>query len=537
MRAAICARVSSDKQREEKTIDTQIRVLTEYFAQMGWDVGRIYIDDGQSAKSGNLAKRTDFVLLLADVADRQWDVIGVMNVDRLTRAEDLTERGMILGTFQRGGCKIASPSGGILDLETSAGDLMGSFHAFAAAEWLRIHRARVKAGKLTSIARGRKPSGPTPYGYRYDRATHAWSVDDAQAAIVREIVTRVGAGETCHALAADLNTRGIARPRGGRWAPEAVWQIARSPTFLGKWTAIKTRRLTVPVPRIVADDEHAQALAALRRHRRRGLDRTQHVYLIDRLATCGRCGAAIGIASAITPRTPGHRGGRRLPVPSRYVCCLRRRAHLRANPAERCGLPYHATADVDAALWVAIVDVVTDAAIVERAVRALRDAPAVDPRIELARCQAEIARLDRSEAAVLERHARGTITDAGLDTHLARLATVREEARRSLAAAEVAARGARVALAAVDGLVENLARFRAVCEAADPTARRELVRILVDEVTIGDRAVWASLHLPATMLGLSDPVGLVSDSGYNSPAWSLPLQRVAVAIPARKRAA
>lgn len=529
LRAAVCARVSSDRQREDQTIESQLRDLPAYCARMGWRVDGQYTDDGESAKSGNLSARTNFARLLVDVAAGRYDVVVVAAIDRLTRAEDLTERGAILGAFQRGGCKIATPSGQMLDLATATGDLMATMQAFAAADWLRIHRERVRAGKLTAIARGRKPSGPTPYGYSYDRATSAWSIDPVTGPVVREIVERVIGGSSCYAIAADLDARGLRSTRGGRWSPERVWQIARAETYLGQWVAHRARKLTIAVPVLVTADEHAAARAVMIRHRKSGWNRTRHVYLLRDLATCGRCGAAIGIASATVSRTCA--------APARYVCCLRRRATLRATEADRCLLPYHATADVDAAMWTELVRIVATPETAERRARRRRDRPAIDPAVELARATAEIKRLARAEALALDRHARGTITDAGLDAQLERLATARAAATSAQAAAERAAQGQRVSLAATTGLEDTLARVRVACEAATPAQRRELVQMLVPEAILGDTSLWFAAHLPAAMLGLTATTGLVSHPGYSSSAPSLRIGEGRVALPRRARRA
>jgi DNA invertase Pin-like site-specific DNA recombinase len=132
----------------------------------------------------------------------------------LTRSEDLRERGEVLGTFQKGGVQIAiSSSGEVLDLRSSMGDLMSSFGAFFAAEENRKRCDRVCRGKAEAIRKGRKPAGPTPFGYLYDRKRSAWSVDPELGPVVVEIFTRVAQGQTCESIARDLQARGVPRAR------------------------------------------------------------------------------------------------------------------------------------------------------------------------------------------------------------------------------------------------------------------------------------------------------------------------------------
>src|SRR5690242_6765054 len=120
LRAVGYARVSSAAQRERETIASQLRVLPEFIARQGWTLVKpitTYIDDGKSAKAGKLDKRDGLAALLRDAAAGEFDVVCVVDVDRLTRSEDIAERGMILGAFHRAGVRVASAmSGEVMDL-------------------------------------------------------------------------------------------------------------------------------------------------------------------------------------------------------------------------------------------------------------------------------------------------------------------------------------------------------------------------------------------------------------------------------------
>jgi DNA invertase Pin-like site-specific DNA recombinase len=141
MRAVCYARVSSAAQRERDTIASQLRVLPEFVAKQAWSLAMpvgTYVDDGRTAKSGQLEHRLGLAKLLRDAAAKLFDVVVVVDIDRLTRAEDLAERGAILGALQAAGVRIASAtSGQVLDLSTSTGDLFTTLHAFFAADHLR----------------------------------------------------------------------------------------------------------------------------------------------------------------------------------------------------------------------------------------------------------------------------------------------------------------------------------------------------------------------------------------------------------------
>ena len=514
MRAAVYLRVSSDKQAAAGSIESQRRDVPAYAARMGWSVVDTYEDDGKSAGSGRLDARDGFARLLADAGAGRFDVVVGAEVDRFTRADDLAEVGQILGAFQRGGVKLATTSGQILDLGTFHGRIMAAISTAAAAQWLEMHRARVKAGKLTAISRGRKPAGPTPYGYRYDRAAHAWSLDETAAPIVAEVYRRVAAGESCVDVAADLAARGVP-PRRRAWTRASVWTLLRGTTYTGRWVADRARRLTVAVPPIVTPEAWAAAQATLAAQGKRGLRRTRHVYLLEGLARCGLCDAPIRIQSATGASPSGYR------APAQYVCARRKEP---IGPP--CPGPRISTADLDDRLWDVLTDAVLSERIGERVARARRDGtPRHDPDATIRRATLELARLDRTEATLVERVDR--ITPAVLDAQLARLATARQAARDAIAAAEVQRRAERVTVAAVATMDAALDRLREAMPRATPAERRELAGILLGEVEIGAEALTAAIHLP---IGVS----LVKPAGYSRAIPErAPAGRVTMLLPRR----
>lgn len=469
MRAVCYARVSSSQQRERDTIASQLRVLPAFVAARGWELVRpveTYVDDGRSAKAGNLAARTGLARLLRDAAARLFDVVVVVDVDRLTRAEDLAERGLILGALQHADVRVASAMGGeVMDLSTDHGDLMASLKAYVAAADNRKRSERVIAGKLTAAQRGRKV-GRGPYGLAYDRAAGVWSVDPVRAPIAREIVERVAAGESCRLIALDLEARRVPAP-GVAWTKGRVRDLARSRHTVGEWIAHRRTRTAVTVPPIVTEELWQQAQAGLDRLRTMGLRRTRHVYLLEGLAICGACGQPIRIRSANVTR-------------GRYARSAGYRCAGRAGAL--CELPELRTAEADARAWAAICTIVEDrdlpAEIAE--FRGSRAAEGRDWERDAAGHRAHLARLDRVAAAVLLRFRRGTITEVELDAEIAAINRERAAVRRQLETASHALAGAAGSRERLDEATAIVAALRARMAAATPEERREIAVTLID---------------------------------------------------------
>jgi site-specific DNA recombinase len=472
MRAAIYARVSSDAQRDARTIESQHHSLRPFVERQGWGIAGEYVDDGRSAKTGKLDKRQGYAQLLADAAEGKFEILVTSAMDRLTRTEDLIELAAILGPLQRAGIRIVSPSTGEIDLRSEHGPLIAFLQAHAAAVENARRAQRVKAGKDRAIAQGRKPAGPTPYGYRYDRELGLWSIFEPEALIVREIFERAAANETGDSIARDLELRGVPRPRAGAWNRERVYGALRQGAYRGAWVADKRRGLTVATPRIVDD---ALWFAARDRDgalQRRGRRTQRHVYLLEGLATCALCGAPIGVASACA------RSVNRAPCPARYVCSRRRRP----DEQGRCDLPYFTTAETDAKVWAAIRELVVTPGRIERAAaRELADAGADSEawRRDLDKAEKRLAQLLRAEKAVLARARSGLVSEAALDSELAAIKQGRELAEHQVDAATRAQFAAGRAATRAQALAALVSQLRTTVDACSAGERQELVQRLL----------------------------------------------------------
>ena len=78
-KVAIYARVSTDRQ----TTDSQLHELQEFFRRAKWTVYREYIDTGYSGKN---TQRPAFTEMLNDARRRQFDLLLVWKLDRLSRS-------------------------------------------------------------------------------------------------------------------------------------------------------------------------------------------------------------------------------------------------------------------------------------------------------------------------------------------------------------------------------------------------------------------------------------------------------------------
>jgi site-specific DNA recombinase len=471
MRAAIYARVSSAAQRERDTIDSQLRTLRAYVKSQGWASAGEYVDDGRTAKTGHLDEREGFAKLVRDADAKLFDLVVVVDIDRLTRTDSIEERAQILGPFQRNGVDIVTPSGGRHDLRSMFGQLWATFDALRASEENRVKSERVRNGKIAAAQRGGKP-GDGPYWLAYDRESARWAVEPERAAVVADMFERVAAGESCTTVAIDLVARGIASPWRSPWSKGRVRDYIRSRAPVGEWIAHRKTRTVVAVPAIVTEELWQEANAALDRNRTIGLRRTRHVYLLEGLAVCGACGSPMRIRTGSSVNRAA----------SAYICAGRQ--HWRRSDVRRptCDAPWVRTADADARAWARLCEVFEDQDLPAElaAERAEIAGDARDWKRDADGYREHLARLDRVAEALLVRFRRGTLTEPELDRELAAINRERAAVRAQLSTAERARGTIKTAHARLGEASAMIAQLRSALAGATPEERREILASIVE---------------------------------------------------------
>lgn len=238
----------------------------------------VYVDDGVSGAL-EPTKRPGLSRLL-----EEWqrnDVVIVWKIDRLARS--LFGFMDMVRASEKAGTVLVSIHD-TFDLSTPAGRLQASILA-TVAEWERENiRTRVRNARRYLHKVGRWTGGRVPYGLKPaphpDGAGKILVRDDVAAKVIREIVERINEGDAMTAIAADLQSRGIASPRvhnsgkkepkAAAWSSRSIRVIVESPTIIGQQIDPLTKRLVreegLPVEvwePIVSEEEQAAAILAL----------------------------------------------------------------------------------------------------------------------------------------------------------------------------------------------------------------------------------------------------------------------------------
>src|ERR687889_714164 len=230
MHVAIYARVSTERQERQQTIDSQLAALRAWAAGEARDLDEdhAFRDEGYS---GARLDRPGLDALRDAVRDGAVELVAVLSPDRLARR--YAYQVLLMEDFRRAGCEVVFLHRPISD---DPNDQLLLQIQGAIAEYERAVLAeRFRRGKLQKARDGHIISAKVPYGYRYESAGGGIParlvVDEAEANMVRQLYAWVlDEGLTIRQCIKRLNA-GCWVTRSGRqqWASSVVHHILTDP--------------------------------------------------------------------------------------------------------------------------------------------------------------------------------------------------------------------------------------------------------------------------------------------------------------------
>ncbi len=517
--AAIYARVSSDRQKEQHTIASQTAALQAYAQAHGYTVPPewVFQDEGYS---GALLVRPGLEALRDLAAAGQIRAVLVYAPDRLSRK--YAYQVLLAEEFQRCGVALVflqAPSSA-----TPEDQLLVQFQGMI-AEYERAQIAeRCRRGKRHRAQQGAvNVLSGAPYGYRYVRKTETtaayYEALEAEAAIVRQIFTWYTAqGWSINAIARKLNTTGVATRTGrAHWERSTVWGILRNPAYAGQAAYGKTtpqprQRITrplrqrggysnrcsanrerpraewiaIPVPPLVPEPTFARAQELLTQNQQFAPRRTIEPTLLQGLLVCRHCGYALYRTSTRTSKQMLY-----------YYRCLGsdRYRHLKGPVCTNRPVRQDA---LDALVWTEVLRLLDDPALIEAELTRRRlAARSADPlRSRTADLQREQARVAKSSERLLSAYQDGLATLEQLRQRMPEL----QKQLRALAAELHALEAAAVDDTRYLQLAETLAGFRAKlrerAETLDVRERQQILRLIVKEVLVDHDTITLRHSIP-----------------------------------------
>ena len=306
MKIAAYARVSTEKESQVESFEKQIEFFNEFTKKNGYELYKLYADEGISGKQ--IKHRKQFQQMMQDAKAKKFDKVVVKDVSRFARnTVDLLQSIRELKSY---GIEVDFLNNGEI-MEGGSEFILTILGAMAQQESANMSK-RVKFGKDITAKKGRVPN--IVFGYdKIPDERYTLKINEEEASIVKEIFESYvykGIGTT--KIAWDLNDRGIrTKKTKSKWVQTSIVRMLKNPIYTGRVTNKKsevtdfitgTRKdlpeeewITVERPemRIISDElfNRAQEILAQRSNEfKLNNKREKTEYVFSTLIYCKHCG-------------------------------------------------------------------------------------------------------------------------------------------------------------------------------------------------------------------------------------------------------
>ena len=317
---AIYARVSSQKQKTEETIESQISALQEfsqnndYLVLAEW----VFKDEGYS---GSILDRPGLDELRDLAHEGFFETLIVYSPDRLSR--NYPNLLILESEFQSLGVEIVYVKG--TKVETEQDRMLRHFQGIFAEYERSLILDRSRRGKLHKIREGDKNMLPkAPYGYVKDRGERYYTIHPEESRVVKEVFyLYTQEAYSLKKIGLHLDGKGIPTSmQGGKWSSTTIRDILLNSAYIGtayfgktelgegvKGRIVRYKTLgktvkpkrpvravpkenwhPISVPQIISENDFELAQERLKKNKELSSRNTKRPTVLQGLLVCGKCG-------------------------------------------------------------------------------------------------------------------------------------------------------------------------------------------------------------------------------------------------------
>ena len=527
-RAAMYVRVSTRRQQEEATIESQKSSLMTFAKQAGYEIPKEWLFEDNGISGATLA-RPALDKLRDYASEGLFECIFVLSPDRLSRK--YAYQALLLEEFQKSGTTVLFKSSP--EAETPENKLLiqmqGMFSEYERAQIAersrrgKIHKAR--NGDVSVLTQA-------PYGYRFVSATVAekarFEIIDHEANIVRTIFDLyVKERLSYRKIGLYLKEKGVPSPKGNpTWCTSSIAWVLGSSTYRGlayygvkescepdpmRLPSRKVRlheRLTpkrgvrkrdpdkwigIPVPRIVSDEVFEAAQELRSRNKSLSTRNTKEGSLLQGLIACQECGYAFKSVRSGS-KSQGYR----------YYTCSKRKGN--------CGNKSIRIESLDQAIWQQLTELLESPELVKnevsRRLSELDSAPAQQKQKQL---QKHLSKLKGESDRLLDAYQEGCIELPELRSRMSTIKCEANNTRRRLT--ELDSGLTQRQLLELESAVEYFSHhLKSARNGLSLQEKRKVVRMLVKDILIGKDGITVNHIIPMVTNCSESPIArLCSD--------------------------
>lgn len=517
--AAIYTRVSSDQQKENKTIDSQVDELLHFAEEQGCVVPDEYIFRDQGY-SGAILVRPGLEKVRDLSAEGQIQAVLIYSPDRLSR--NYAYQVVLMDEFTSYGVEVLFINSPKADTPEEA--LLLQFQGMISEYERAMIKERSRRGK-----RFKAKSGVVnvlcgaPYGYNYIRKTEDtaayYLINESQSLVVQDVFKQYAEEFlSIGAITRKLNEQRVPTRKGiSKWERSTVWAMLRNPAYCGKACYGKTehaerQRITkplrakggyvvqngcnkekpreewieIPVPAIIDEATFDIVQERLKSNKTRSQRNTKVETLLQGMMVCSECGYSL------------YRGFTETSAKKRiyYYRCFGSDAY-RFEGVRKCNCKPVRQDYLDNIVWQQLLQLLEDPMLIQRE---------VEKRVEETRKASPV--LKQKEAILKQRNKLSQSTDKLLDAYQEGLITIAQlrirmpELQKRVNATEKELENLKNHELALDQRLQYLDaqsftdQLGVNVNQLDIKEKKKILRLLVKEVVVGDDIIDIRHSIP-----------------------------------------
>ena len=281
MNVVIYARFSCHSQTEQ-SIEGQLRVCYEYAEAHNYTVVGEYIDRAQSGKFDN---RTAFQKMISDSDKHTFEGVLVYQLDRFAR--NRYDSAIYKAKLKKNGVRVLSAKENISD-DASGILIEGVLESMAEYYSVELSQ-KINRGMALNAEKCLSNGSHPGLGFKVNKADRTFYVDEAEAAVVREIFERFARGETRAEIIRDMQRRKIKTAYGNEFTSNSLTHMLRNKRYIGTYL-YKGVETPGGMPRILDDDLFYRVQEIMDRNKSvPARTRGENEYLLTTKLFCGHC--------------------------------------------------------------------------------------------------------------------------------------------------------------------------------------------------------------------------------------------------------
>jgi site-specific DNA recombinase len=502
-KAAIYARVSSQKQKDDCTIDSQVTALIAYAKEHEYSVldNWVFLDEGVS---GSILQRPALDMLRDLIRVEALEAVLIYSPDRLSRS--YPHQLILMEEFRKHGVKICylkAPE----EAKTPEGKMFSHFQGIIAEYERALIIDRSRRGRFHKAKQGNPSVIPKmPYGYlRIKTGENSLvKIEESKAAIVRDIFRMFICEElSLQEIARKLTEKGIKTPLdNSRWHFGTIREMIKNTTYIGtayygkteayegKSDLIRYHRsgkfikakyakksrpvgewIPISVPPIISESDFELAQERLKKNKEFSSRNTKYPALLQGLVLCGICGLPFYKRAWKCKES----------ISSDYCC----RSKM-DKKFKRCTNPSVPQKELDEAVYKEILNLIKDPSLIQQELT--RRAKEVSNIEEVARQEValkkEIYKISIERDRLLDAYQSGVVDlkdlrkrHQGIDERL----KILEKDERAFQALRMEAKGGVDLKRSFEAILK---RIEARAEHLGFEEKRKLIRLLVEKIII-----------------------------------------------------